>query len=447
MAKKKDFLDAAMGDMDRSGAEGLVAPKDKESAPIEPKSGTEIQQEEAAPSPEPVTGKNAAQIKSEWDAKSPKEKGELGHIIPPVGDAPAPTGVEPPTKTYSDSLAAIFEALNPKPKERTPEEQAKYERQRRASGVVMGISDALNGLFNLGATLAGAPPQSPTPMAGKWLETLDAAEKQRRERLDSWRAEHHKYALEDYKYNRQREAERDAEKRKADEFDRQSKVQHENQKELLDYKAGLDESARDHAAEIAAEQEQTKHDNTIKEIEARGKASSSAGKDSSAPDSKPRKETFVATINDTPVDVGLRSAEDVHTLYSILAEEVKSNSSKGSSELKELEELVKALSGETVDSSIAATKKKDFIRNHFAEYYPKIKNKPQFKHLDVEFRNNKGELITFVDSPASPQTYGDVEAQLRGSSTPDGGLLNQNLGDRSTTSNNNEVITLSFVNR
>lgn len=422
MAKKKDFLDAAMGDMERSGAEELVAPKDKESAPIEPKSGTEIQQEEAAPSPEPVTGKNYTQIKSEWDAKSPKEKGELGHIIPPGGAAPAPTGVEPPTKTYSDSLAAIFEALNPKPKERTPEEQAKYERQRRASGVVMGISDALNGLFNLGATLAGAPPQSPTPMAGKWLDTLDAAEKQRRERLDSWRAEHHKYALEDYKYNRQREAERDAEGRKAAEFDRQSKVQHENQKELLGYKADLDESARNHAAEIAATQEQTRHDNTIKEIEARGKASSSAGKDSSAPDSKPRKETFTATINGTPVDVGLRSAEDVHSLYGILAPLIESE--RNSSELNELEALKRALAGESADSSLASSKKKEFIRKYFAKYYPKIKNTPLYKHLDVEFRDSKTNLVSFVDS--APQAKPSNNSNTRGVLESDTAVAPQN---------------------
>lgn len=372
----------------------------------------------------------------------PAEPAALGAVEETVG-TPA-ISVAPSVKPFElpasePSIAALYRYLNPEPKQRTPEEQEKYERQRKASSIILGVVDAVNGLSNLGATIYGAPSRNDTPIVSKWREALDAAENARQQRIDTWREGLLKSSLEDFKRSRTLADAKAAEERSAREYDRRAAKELENSKELRAYDADLDKNAREHAAGLAATQEGNRHTNEMAEIAARNAGSGASG-------TKPRKEEFSATINGTTVDVYLRSAEDVHSLYNILSEEVGSNSSKGSSELKELEELVKALSGETVDASIAATKKKDFIRKYFAEYYPKIKNKPQYKHLNVEFRNNKGELITFVDSPASPQTYGDVEAELRGSSTPNDGLLNQNLGDRSTTSNNNKVITLSFVN-
>lgn len=432
-----------------------------------------------------VEGTTAAQVRADFAAKTPEEKGALGHIVAPPEGEPTfalgtPGGAELPiapiaaegttdTTTNEDiveetidgdkipvlnvagtvkpfelpasepSIAALYRYLNPEPKQRTPEEQEKYERQRKASSIILGVVDAVNGLSNLGATIYGAPSRNDTPIVSKWREALDAAENARQQRIDTWREGLLKSSLEDFKRSRTLADAKAAEERSAREYDRRTAQELKNSKELSAYKADLDKNAREHAAGLAATQEGNRHANEMAEIAARNAGSGASG-------TKPRKEQFSATINGTTVDVYLRSAEDVHPLYKILAKEVESNSPKGSSELKELEELVKALSGETVDASIAATKKKDFIRDYFAEYYPKIKNKPEYEHLNVEFRNNKGELITFVDSPASPQTYGDVEAHLRGSSTPQDGLLNQNLGDRPTTSNNNEVITLSFVN-
>lgn len=334
---------------------------------------------------------------------------------PKAEEANVPKSME----VVDNPMTWLYDKLTPKPKERTPEEQAKFERQRKASAIILSIADAINGISNLGATVAGAPSKEIQSITGKWNEVLEASEKERQGKIDTWYANRHKAAVEDFKYNRdlkQRKADKDADNA---EYDRRAKAKaeqdaadrraaHENQKELLKIKGEMEKSAEERANNEWTRREGIRHANEVKEIKTRAKSAAEYPKNPK----DTHKEYFSANVNGTPVDVYLRDNEDYNRLYDILEKTMNA----GSAEDKDVVSKLKAeLNGQDRDTTFA--KKRDFVRANFAKYYDKLKNNPDFIHLSTQFRDNKGKVLEFkeektaYDPSKDPIVKGAAETQ------------------------------------
>ena len=304
-----------------------------------------------------------------------------------------------PIDLVDNPMTWLYDKLTPKPKERTPEEQAKFERQRKASAIILSLADAINGISNLGATVAGAPSKEIQSITGKWNEVLEASEKERQGKIDTWYANRHKAVMEDFKYNRdlaQKKADKEADNA---EYDRRAKAKaeqdaadrraaHENQKELLKIKGEMEKSAEERANNEWTRREGIRHANEVKEIETRAKSAAENPKNPK----DTHKEYFSANVNGTPVDVYLRDNEDYNRLYDILEKTMNA----GSAEDKDaVSKLLADLNGQDRDTTFA--KKRDFVRANFAKYYDKLKNNPDFIHLSTQFRDNKGNVLEFKE--------------------------------------------------
>lgn len=308
-------------------------------------------------------------------------------------------------------LAALYKQLNPEPKQRTPEEEAEYQRQRKATNIIMGISDAINGLSNLGATMAGAPSRNIDSLTGKWNEALNAAEQERQKKSAIWREGYLKAALEDYK-NAQALAKEQRERGYKKEDQAEALRQ---QKELKRLGAELDKSAREHAAGIRSEQTKVEHENSIKLAQERGKqdrltagvrASVSASNAADKADNK--KPSFATTIANTPVDVVVRKESDYSALFDLIKSEVeKSNDDGGKASLNALNLILEKDAGDKVKS---AAHKKGYVMENFAKYYDKIKDNPMYKHLSVELRDGAGNAVEF--KPAEQKPAPDITERI-----------------------------------
>lgn len=295
-------------------------------------------------------------------------------------------------KEIPDSpLAALYKQLNPEPKQRTPEEEAEYQRQRKATNIIMGISDAINGLSNLGATMAGAPSRNIDSLMGKWNEALNAAEQERQKKSAIWREGYLKAALEDYK-NAQALAKEQRERGYKKEDQAEALRQ---QKELKRLGAELDKSAREHAASIKAKQDEAAHGYKMAEIKESGKQQKeeaeirAAASAANAAD----KLSFATTIANTPVDVVVRRESDYTAIYDLIKPLVEAQGS--AAEKAELANLSKLLSADAGDKVKSAAHKKGFVMENFAKYYDKIKDNPLYKHLKVQFQDNEGNAVEF----------------------------------------------------
>lgn len=304
-------------------------------------------------------------------------------------------------------LAELYKMFNPEPKQRAPEEQEKFEKSRRASSIILGVADAINGLSNLGATVAGAPSREVVSIAGKWSEAITAAEEKRKKAQETWQQGLMRYAYEDIKNAR------DLAQRKAD-----RETQLKDNKELAKYRAELDKSAREHAAGIKAEQDEAanaewdrraevQQENELEQIEARGKQSQiEAGirAAASASNADAKKPTFAATILGTPVDVALRKESDYSALFDLIkAEAERSGDAESKSALAALNLELENAAGDKIKS---AAHKKGYVMENFAKYYDKIKGNPMYKHLSVEFRDGAGNPVEF--KPAEPEKPRDL---------------------------------------
>lgn len=297
-------------------------------------------------------------------------------------------------------LVALYKQLNPEPKQRTPEEEAEYQRQRKATNIIMGISDAINGLSNLGATMAGAPSRNIDSLTGKWSEALNAAEQERQKKSAIWREGYLKAALEDYK-NAQALAKEQRERGYKKEDDAAALA---NSKALKHYDAELNKSAREHDAKIKAEQAKTAHGYKMAEIKESGKqqkeeaeiraAASAANAAGKADGQRP---TFVATVNGNAVDVVLREESDYSTLYNLISDYI---ANKGSAaEQTELSTLAQTLSKLEGDEVKSASYKKNFVLQNFSKYYDKIKNSKEYKLISPVFKDGSGNVVEFRIKP------------------------------------------------
>ena len=363
------------------------------------------------------SGTTAAQANEEFAAMTQEERDSLGAIEDPnapgavVGSgaveltAGEPTIPQPnvagkvapfqPQVAPETSLAQIYKMFNPEPKQRTAEEQERYERQRRASGIILGISDAISGLSNLGATIAGAPSRTITPIAGKWAEILDSAEKERQQKASVWREGFMKYAIEDFKRSQKLSDIAAEEKRKATEFDRQQRISTQNAKEIAKYKADLDKSARDHQAGITSEQKAKEHEYNMEIAQIR--ANNAAEKREDSAESK--RPYFTTTVRGSDVDVTLRKNEDYHRLYDLLKPYADADSGVDPQLSEVLKEIAAFETGkkEDPDGTRSLRVKQNFVRKYFGKYYDKIKNSDSFKHLNVVFKDGAGNAVTFSD--------------------------------------------------
>ena len=388
----------------------------------------------------PLSGKTADQIKKEFaaktqeesTAKTQEERDDLGVVGEPI--TPMGGGIEPDTsiiKGQSEikipqlnvagkvapfqpqipetSLAQIYKIFNPEPKRRTTEEQEAYERQRRASGIILGISDAINGLSNLGATIVGAPSRAITPIAGKWAEVLNTAEKERQQKSLVWREGLMKYAIEDFKRHQKLSDIAAEEKRKAAEFDRQQTIATRNAKEIATYKADLDKSAREHQAGITAEQKKTEHGYN-KEIAQIRVDNANAKKEDNAESKRPY---FTTTVGGSDVDVTLRKNEDYHRLYDLIKPYADADSgvdTQLSAILKELEAFDTGRK-EDPDGTRSLAAKQNFVRKYFSKYYDKIKNTDSFKHLNIVFKDGAGNTVTFSSAKEEKPKTAEYESK------------------------------------
>lgn len=408
-----------------------------------------------ASSDAPLSGRTADLEKADWGVMSQEERDSLGAIEGPDTSAnaaeagavetaegepkiphPNVAGKVAPFQPQAPetSLAQIYKMLNPEPKQRTAEEQEEYERQRRASGIILGISDAINGLSNLGATIAGAPSRTITPIAGKWAEVLGTAEKERQQKASVWREGLMKYALEDFKRQQKLSDIAAEEKRKATEFDRQQTVATRNAKEIAAYKADLDKSAREHQAGITAEQKKTEHgyNKEIAQIRANNANAKKEG------DAESKRPYFTTTVGGADVDVTLRKNEDYHRLYDLLKPYADADSgvdTQLSAILKELE-AYEAGKKDDPDGTRSLAVKQNFVRKYFSKYYNKIKDTDSFKHLDIVFKDGAGNAVTFSgEEKVAPKTreveYKDPLAHL--DEEPTQSLWSPNYGSSGPT--------------
>lgn len=318
---------------------------------------------------------------------------------PNVEDVKLPESTEPaPT-----SMATLFEMFNPNP-ERSEEEQETFEKNRRSSAIILSIADAINGLSNLGATVAGAPSREITSLTGKWAEVLNASEEKRQQKVDNWYSDRLKFTLKDYE-NAQAEAKAKAkEKRDNDEWDRRQGVQHKNQKELLAERDKMEKAKEERDNTEWTRREGIRHTNEVKEINARTKAAAENPK--STEDT--HTEYFSANVNGTPVDVYLRDNEDYNRLYDILE---KTMNEGGAEDKAALSDFEKKMREGTRDKDTTFAKKRDFVRANFAKYYGKIKNNPDFIHLSTQFRDNKGNVIVFNEKREAASAF-DINSNI-----------------------------------
>lgn len=310
------------------------------------------------------------------------------------------SGATESTEPTPTSMAELFEMFNPNP-ERSKEEQETFEKNRRSSAIILSIADAINGLSNLGATVAGAPSREITSLTGKWAEALNASEEKRQQKVDNWYANRLKFQLKDFE-NAQAEAKAKAkEKRDNDEWDRRQGVQHknqmdtmaqqfENQKEMAKIDAQMRKDAAKAKAEADEKQAKIEHDYKMKEI-----AASKGGNGGGSGNTKPK--YFVSSVEGTPVDVYLRNDTDYPALFTILANQIKADNdnaqerdrmhpkSKRTYDYELAEELKEA------EKSVA--KQKDIVNKYFGKYYFRIKDLPGFKHLDIQLKDSDGNVI------------------------------------------------------
>lgn len=343
---------------------------------------------------------------------------EVGEVVEPdttLGEGTATTADTTTTVADENSMTWLYDKLTPKPKERTPEEQAKFERQRRASAIILSIADAINGISNLGATVAGAPSKEIQSITGKWNEVLEASEKERQGKLDTWYANRHKAVMEDFRYNRdlaQKKADKEADNA---EYDRRQAVEHankmesmskqfENQKEMAKIEGQMRAEAAKAKADADAKLAKDEHNYKMQQIAA-SKGGSDKGGDNS------HKKYFVTSVNDTPVDVYLRNDEDFNKLFDI----VKAASTSSEEGKKEYTNFPWSL--DSTKENPTFNDKRDFVRANFAKYYDKIKNDPLFIHLSTQFRDNKGNVLEFkeektaYDPSKDPIVKGAAETQ------------------------------------
>ena len=305
------------------------------------------------------------------------------------------------------SLAEIYAMFNPKPKERTEAEQAEYERQRRATNIIMGISDAINGLSNLGATIYGAPSREVVSTAGKWAEALDEVEAERQKRIGIWRDGYMKAHIEDFK-RKQQLADKAADNA---EWERRNAAQHANDKALVKLRAEMDANAKAAADKVAAVKAATQHGYEREQIKERGKqdrmtANVRATIKAEEADAKSenKRPYFTANIAGTPVDAYLRNKKDYSAIYELLKPAIeKSQDAEASAALSELQALLK---NSQTDDVKAASYMENFVTKYFGKYYDHIKDDAVFKHLKVEFRDSDGNVVEF--KPQEPEGERDL---------------------------------------
>ena len=304
------------------------------------------------------------------------------------------------------SLAEIYAMFNPKPKERTEAEQAEYERQRRATNIIMGISDAINGLSNLGATIYGAPSREVVSTAGKWAEALDEVEAERQKRIGIWRDGYMKAHIEDFK-RKQQLADKAADNA---EWERRNAAQHANDKALVKLRAEMDANAKAAADKVAAEKAATQHGYEMEQIKERGKqdrmtANVRATIKAEEADAKSenKRPYFTAIIAGTPVDAYLRNKKDYSAIYDLLKPVIEK--SQDDEARKALAAVVK-MNEEGQDDIKSASYMKNFVTKYFGKYYDQIKDDAVFKHLKVEFRDSDGNVVEF--KPQGPEGERDL---------------------------------------